>query len=219
VGTFLRSAHDFDAYYQSPDPWGISKAWRRDKTLSRIIDPYVAGKAVLELGCGEGHLTASVFRNALNVKGVDISPVAISRAGALSLPNASFQASDFLDVGFAGYDVIAAIECLYYLSPTEQEAFFRKLASEHAGKIFVLSGPIIGSNEYRTYFTHDGIRETFARHGLSFIEWDNLNAYRKAGLIATLAAAISRLPLGSKLLAVLPERYVYQRCYVARCAA
>jgi 2-polyprenyl-3-methyl-5-hydroxy-6-metoxy-1,4-benzoquinol methylase len=113
----------------------------------------VAGKTVLELGCGEGHLTASIFRDAKSVKGIDIGPLAISRAITLSLPNASFQASDFLNISFAGYDVIAAIECLYYLSPSEQEAFFSKMASEHAGKTFVLSGPIIGSNEHRTYLT------------------------------------------------------------------
>jgi 2-polyprenyl-3-methyl-5-hydroxy-6-metoxy-1,4-benzoquinol methylase len=209
----LRSAQDFDSYYQSPDPWKIGNASRRDRALSRIVRPYAAGKTCLELGCGEGHLTGSIFQDAVSVRGIDISPVAISRAVALSLPNATFQALDFLNVSFAGFDVVVAIECLYYLSQVEQEAFFRKLASEHAGKILILSGPIIGSNEYRTYFTHDGIRETFARHGLSLIEWANLNAYRKAGLAATLAAVAARLPLGENVLPVLPERFVYQRCY------
>jgi SAM-dependent methyltransferase len=214
----LRSANDFDSHYKSPDPWKIGRASRRDRALARIISPYVAGKTVLELGCGEGHLTATIFRGARNVKGIDISPVAISRAINLSLPNASFRASDFLNISFAGYDVIAAIECLYYLSNNEQETFFRKLASEHAGKIFVLSGPIIGSNEYRTYFTDASIRQTFARHGLSLIADRNLNAYRKAGVVATIAAAFCRLPFGSAVLDILPDRYVYQRCYVAECA-
>jgi 2-polyprenyl-3-methyl-5-hydroxy-6-metoxy-1,4-benzoquinol methylase len=81
----LRSAEDFDSYYRSPDPWRIADVSRRDRALSRIIGPYVTGKAVLELGCGEGHLTGSVFRDAREVRGVDISPVAISRAKALSL--------------------------------------------------------------------------------------------------------------------------------------
>lgn len=125
----MRTAEDFDSYYKSPDPWGISNASRRDRALSQVIAPYVSGKSVLELGCGEGHLTASVFRNAASVHGIDISPTAISRATVLSLPNASFQTSDFLNVGFAGYDVIAAIECIYYLAPDEREAFFRKLTS------------------------------------------------------------------------------------------
>lgn len=214
----MRNAHDFDSYYQSPDPWKIASASRRDRALSGIIGPYVAGKSVLELGCGEGHLTASVFRGARSVRGIDISPIAISRATALSLPNASFVASDFLNASFEGYDVIAAIECLYYLSPTEQEAFFRKVAVEHAGKTFILSGPIIGANEYRTYFTHRGIENIFARHGLAIVEWRNLNAYRKAGVGGTIAAALCRLPfVADGLLAVLPERFVYQRCYVAHC--
>ena len=214
----MRSAADFDSYYKSPDPWGIGRASRRDKALKRVVGPYIAGKDVLELGCGEGHLTASIFDDARSVKGFDISPIAITRATALGLPNASFQTSDFLNVSYAGYDVIAALECLYYLSPDEQEAFFRKLASEHAGKTFILSGPIIGSNEYRTYFTDGGIRESFARHRLSMIESRNLNAYRKAGFAATVAAASLRLPLGNNLLGMLPDKFVYQRCYVARCS-
>jgi SAM-dependent methyltransferase len=215
----MRTASDFDAYYRSPDPWGIGRALRRDRALSRIAGPYVADQHVLELGCGEGHLTASIFQGARSVRGVDISPIAISRAVALALPNASFEVSDFLNVSFADYDVIAAIECLYYLSPSEQRAFFLKLATEHAGKVFILSGPIIGSNEYRTYFTDAGIREIFSRHGLSVVECRNLNAYRKAGVGATIAAAACRLPFGSVVVDVLPESYVYQRCYVARCAA
>jgi hypothetical protein len=112
----------------------------------------------------------------------------------------------------------AAIECLYYLSSPEQEEVFRKLASEHAGKVFILSGPIIGSNEYRTYFTDGGIRQTFAGHGLSLIECRNLNAYRKAVVGATIAAGLCRLPLGSAVLDILPDKYFYQRCYVAKCA-
>ena len=137
---------------------------------------------------------------------------------ALSLPNASFEVSDFLNVSFAGYDVIAAIECIYYLAPDEQETFFQKLASEAAGKIFILSGPVIGSNEHRTYFTDPALRQTFARHALTLVESRNLNAYRKAGLGATVAAAAIRLPFGSAIIPHLPDKWVYQRCYVARCA-
>jgi predicted TPR repeat methyltransferase len=157
-----------------------------------------------------------VFSGAQNVKGIDISPIAVSRASALALPNASFEASDFLSVSFQGYDVIAAIECLYYLSPVEQEQFYRKLTREHAGKTFILSGPIIGSNEHRTYFTHDGIVDTFRRHGLSIVEHRNLNCYRKAGIAATVAATLCRLPLGENLIPILPESFVYQRCYIGR---
>jgi SAM-dependent methyltransferase len=215
----LRTSQDFDAFYKNPDPWKIGNASRRDKALSRVIGPYVVGKDVLELGCGEGHLTSSIFRAARAIRGVDISSVAVKRATALALSNATFEASNFLNVSFADCDVIAAVECLYYLSPDEQEMFYRKLVREHAGKIFILTGPIIGANEFRTYFTHVGIQKTFARYGLTFVEWRNLNAYRKAGLGGTIAAVASRLPMSSALLALCPERFVYQRCYVARCSS
>ena len=39
--------------------------------------------------------------------------------------------------------MIAAIECVYYLSLPEQGAFLEKVAKEHAGKILLLSGPIV----------------------------------------------------------------------------
>jgi hypothetical protein len=147
------------------------------------------------------------------VRGVDISPVAVERATTLHLPNASFEAQDFLGVTFAGYDVIAAIECLYYLSPDEQEAFFRKLRSEHNGT-FIVSGPIIGKSEHRAYFTHNGLLSTFAQHGLRVIEWHNLSAYRRAGLGGLVTAVATRLSDGA--LPWVPERFVYQRCYVLR---
>jgi hypothetical protein len=75
------------------------------------------------------------------------------------------------------------------------------------------------TDDWLTYFTDKGLWQTFAHHGLTLVESRNLNAYRKAGLGATLAAAVIRLPFGSSLISSLPEKWVYQRCYVARCAA
>lgn len=75
IDSNLRTADDFNSYYQIPDPWKIGRASRRDKALAKIVGPHVAGKTVLELGCGEGHLTATIFRDALSVTGIDISPL------------------------------------------------------------------------------------------------------------------------------------------------
>ncbi|QPF93868.1 class I SAM-dependent methyltransferase [Bradyrhizobium commune] len=211
----MRTAIDFDAHYSSPDPWGLKHAGRRDRALGKVITPYVDGRSVLELGCGEGHLTSTIFSRAKSVKGIDISAIAVSRAQALDLPSASFEVSDFLTVSFAGYDVIAAIECLYYLSAAEQDAFLQKLVREHDG-VFILSAPIIGANEHRSYYTHSGIVQMLARHGLSILQWRNLNAYWRAGIGGIAAAAMIRLPFGEALIPHLPEALVYQRCYVAR---
>jgi hypothetical protein len=122
-----------------------------------------------------------------------------------------------LKVEFSGYDVVAALECLYYLPEEEQHMFVDKLVREHAGGIFILSAPIIGSNEFRTYYTHSSIERMFSGKGITLIEWCNLNVCRKASIAATFAAAAARLPFGDVVVRSLPEKWVYQRCYVARC--
>src|SRR4029077_9173392 len=112
----MRTAADFNLYYAAPDPWHISHARFRDNVLSRCLNPFIRDKSVLELGCGEGHLTQTIFSKARSVVGIDISDVAIARAKSLNLPNARFESADFLPASFEGYDVIAAIECVSYLS-------------------------------------------------------------------------------------------------------
>jgi hypothetical protein len=62
--------------------------------------------------------------------------------------------------------------------------------------------------------------EALARHGISVIEFHNLNVYRKTPLVnravANLAAALVKAPLGGLVLNALPDRLIYQRCYIAR---
>src|SRR3981189_3014906 len=134
----MRTAADFNLYYAAPDPWHISHARFRDKVLRRRLKPFIRDKSVLELGCGEGHLSQTIFSKARSVVGIDISDVAIARAKSRNLPNARFESADFLQASFEGYDLIAAIECVYYLSLPEQGAFFEKVAKEHSGKILLL---------------------------------------------------------------------------------
>jgi 2-polyprenyl-3-methyl-5-hydroxy-6-metoxy-1,4-benzoquinol methylase len=77
----MRTAADFNQFYAAEhDPWHISRARFRDKGLRRSISKFVIGKSVLELGCGEGHLTQSIFSETRMVTGVDISDIAIERA-------------------------------------------------------------------------------------------------------------------------------------------
>jgi len=206
----VRTAQDFDRYYETPDPWGISKYRFRDRALRRLIGSYLFDRAVLELGCGEGHLTQAVFGDACAVTGVDISTIAISRTTARDLPNARFQVADFLDIPFADYDVIAAIECLYYLSPAEQDVLFDKVATEHRGKPFVLCVPIIGDR----YPTHAGVMRSFARHGMALIKSHNLTIRHDTMRSRALAITLKLAPLGHMLLDRVPDEYVYQRCYV-----
>jgi SAM-dependent methyltransferase len=170
----MRTAADFNSFYSAPDPWGIARATFRDKVLRDRLAEFVLGTSVLELGCGEGHLTQTILDKARSVTGVDISEIAIARANALNLPNAKFEVGDFLTTSFEGYDVIAALECIYYLTPAEQGEVFAKVAREHSRKLFIMSAPIIGENEHRKYFTHEELIEIFLRHRFSLVEYSRI---------------------------------------------
>jgi 2-polyprenyl-3-methyl-5-hydroxy-6-metoxy-1,4-benzoquinol methylase len=203
--TPMRSALDFNAFYEVADPWGIERASFRDRALLRVIGPHVAGKRVLELGCGEGHLTSTLFGKAASVVGIDISDVAIARAKARGIRNARFEISDFLAISFAGYDVIAAIECVNYLSADERLAFFAKVDKEHRG-MFVMTNPIIGGK----YWTHGELMRALGNIGS--VAWRNVYP-RQTGVSRALDLAI-RASGVTALLDLLPESAVYQRAYM-----
>ena len=208
----MRTADEFNAYYANHDPWGVSQATFRDRVLRRRLTRAIRNKRVLELGCGEGHLTQAVFHRARSVMAVDISDVAIARAKALMLQNASFEAADLLDISFEGYDVIAAIECIHFLSHKEQGAFLAKVAREHRGKMLFLSGPII---DYQKHFGHRRLMLEFKALGFTVIRFYNLSVYWHP-LSFRIVANLLRLPLGYRLLDWLPERMIYQRLYALR---
>ncbi|MGA7805599.1 class I SAM-dependent DNA methyltransferase [Bradyrhizobium sp.] len=208
----MRTAADFNQFYEVADPWKIGQASFRDRVYRRLLRGMVHGRTVLELGCGEGHLTEVVFDEARTVTGIDISNVAIERAKARNLSNARFENSDFLRTSFEGYDLIVALECIYYLSPDEQEEFFAKIVREHTGRL-ILSAPIIGENKFRRYFTHDQLIATFARHGMTVAKFHNLNISRRD--LPTTAAAIA-VRIAPALLDWMPEPLIYQRLYMIR---
>ena len=208
----MRTADDFNRFYATPDPWGHARAAFRNKVLRRRLTRFIRNKSVLELGCGEGHLTGTIFRRAQSVVGVDISDVAIARAKSLNLRNAKFESADLLDISFRGYDAIAAIECIHYLSLQEQGAFLEKVAREHAGKVLLLSGPII---DYQRHFGHKRLVLEFKTLGFTFVGFYNLSVDWRP-LSSRIVGTLIKLPLGYTLLDRLPERMIHQRLYVLR---
>jgi predicted TPR repeat methyltransferase len=208
----MRTAADFNQFYAAPDPWSISNAKFRDRVFRSHLSEIITHRSILELGCGEGHLTETVFDGAASVLGIDISDVAILRAKQRGLKNARFETGDFLDRSFKSFDIIAAFECLYYLSKQEQETFFQKAAAEHHG-LLILSSPIIGTNNFGTYFTHQDLMRLFERFGFRLLTFRNLNVYR-TGPLTTLSAALARL--SPVILGALPTSMIYQRLYIIR---
>jgi predicted TPR repeat methyltransferase len=208
----MRTATDFNQFYVVADPWRVSRSKFRNQVLRKRLAQFVAGRSVLELGCGEGHLTQTTFHAAKSITSIDISDIAIERAKARNLPNARFENDDFLRTSFKGFDIIAAIECIYYLSPTEQDIFFDKVANEHDDKILLLSAPITEENRY---LTHEGLMQTFAARGFSLLEFRNLSVYWHS-FTSRIIANLIKLPLGYLILDWLPASMIYQRLYVVR---
>jgi SAM-dependent methyltransferase len=205
----MRTAAEFDAFYARTDPWGLAKYGRRDRAIKAIVAPFVRGKRVLELGCGEGHLTRTAFSDAQWVHGVDISPRAIERAPRLA--NADFAVGDLADLPLDGYDVIAAIECIYYLSAEERERFFARLSTHHRGP-FILMSPTLGGQ----YFTHADLLGIFARHGMRLVLWKNAYVTRQPGA-GFAAGIVTRLPyLRDAAAEAMPGRFRCHRCYVVQ---
>jgi SAM-dependent methyltransferase len=208
----MRTAEDFNAYYANPDPWGVAHATFRDRVLRARLTRVTRKKSVLELGCGEGHLTRAVFRKARSVTGIDISDVAIARAKALSLRNARFEVADLMEISFRGYDVITALECIHFLSHPEQGAFLAKVASEHSGKLLFLSGPII---DYQKHFGHRRLMFEFKALGFKVLKFHNLSVYWHP-LPYRIVGELLKAPLGYTLIDWVPERMIYQRLYALR---
>jgi SAM-dependent methyltransferase len=193
---------------------GLNTARFRDRALRRAISKHVRGRSVLELGCGEGHLTEELFDGASSVVGVDLSIVAIDRAKERRLKDARFIVDDLLSVPFHGYDVITAIECLYYLTHEEQVLVFEKLSSAHRGKIFILSAPIIGGK----YFTDPNVLSWFGKFGMNLIAAANVAVYWNTPAKRAVGIGLKVLPFGHHLIDFVPDGFIYQRCYVVRTA-
>ena len=127
---------------------GIFRARKfRDRVLRRCLKAFIRDRFVLELGCGEGHLTEAVLGGARSVVGIDISDVAIGSrpvAGIGQMPRFG-QAGDLLRDLLRGLTRPSrTIECIHYLSPPERGMFLEKVMRENtAGQLLLLSGPIV----------------------------------------------------------------------------
>ena len=89
------------------------------------------GQSVLDLGCGVGHGTEFLAKHGLRVTAVDIHEEAIIRTKDRISDDGltNLVQSDFRDLKFDynSFDAISAVNCLYFLSPTEFETFWSRL--------------------------------------------------------------------------------------------
>jgi SAM-dependent methyltransferase len=90
--------------------------FRRHEVAYEFALPYVAGRSVLEVGCGEGYGTALLAASASWVLGVDYDARTVAHA-ATSYPQASFVRANLaaLPVPSASVDVLATLQVIEHV--------------------------------------------------------------------------------------------------------
>lgn len=117
-------------YAATTDPWALSVSPMAQQRYLAVIDaltPLTPCNSILDVGCGEGHLTRYLTGLSHRVVGIDVSPSAVARA-QYSVPSAHFIVSG-VDAYQAPkpFDIVTAVEMLYYL-PEPARALERLLA-------------------------------------------------------------------------------------------
>ena len=90
--------------------------FRRHEAAYEFALPYVAGRSVLEVGCGEGYGTALLASSAGRVLGVDYDALTVAHAAA-SYPRASFVRANLaaLPVPSASVDVLTTLQVVEHV--------------------------------------------------------------------------------------------------------
>lgn len=135
--------------------WRGFERCRYEQTLKVIQDAIgklqkpLAKVKILDVGCSGGSFTHLLRGLAGSVTGIDLSETAIQRARA-RFGDIIFQASSVYNPGLEAeaYDVIVCMEVIYYVPPSEQNAFLgaaKRLLAENG---VVLISSKVGSPPY-----------------------------------------------------------------------
>lgn len=107
-------AHEYASTIES-NAWNA--LYERPATIALL--PPVAGKQVLDAGCGSGPLSDWLVRNGAHVTGVEASPSMVEIARERNLPSASFTVADLAEpldfLADDSFDIVVASLVLHYL--------------------------------------------------------------------------------------------------------
>jgi SAM-dependent methyltransferase len=130
--------------------------------------PLVAGKKVLDLGCGAGYGTFELARKAQWAAGLDISPEAIEYARRhYALPNLNYLVGDCCQTGLvnASFDAIICFELIEHLA--EQPSLMEEIC-----RLLKPSGFVLISTPNRLFYTEElNQHNAFHTHEFDFDEF------------------------------------------------
>lgn len=113
--------HDFERKYETSNPLSrvlVNRFTSKVLELANSTSPHT----ILDVGCGEGHLTKLLFDTdaTREITGIDVRPDALEKARSLA-KNASFYKADIYELPFdsKSIDLVVATEVLEHLERPE----------------------------------------------------------------------------------------------------
>jgi trans-aconitate methyltransferase len=95
-----------------------SFVWKHGAALVELLAPK-SGEAILDLGCGTGHLTAQIAAAGASVLGIDSSRPMIEKARQ-NFPELSFEVQDALQLPYADqFDAVFSNAVLHWIKEAE----------------------------------------------------------------------------------------------------
>lgn len=169
---------NFEGLYQHYEfPWNQNREiYRTDKALALNLIRKYSFKKVIELGCGFGFLTKSIYDLGVESTGIDISPTAIRKA-KLMHPECNFLCGDITDFNLfqnIDFECIIMPEITWYVLP-QLESFLSYMKSHHSNAmlIHILSTYPPGVQQYGCdKFTN--LQEILAYFDLNYEEYGEI---------------------------------------------
>ena len=180
---------------------GHDAYWRYREAFFAIVPP--AGRATLEVGCGEGRVARDLKARGHDVTGIDSSPTLLAAAREAD-PGGRYELADAATLPFAdaSFDRVVAYNSLMdvddmpgavreaarVLTPdgqlcvcvTHPLADAGSFASRDTDAPFVIEGEYFGRRRFEGTFERDGLRMTF--HGWCHPLQDYMGALEAVGL-------------------------------------
>ena len=146
-------------------PGTLGEIWLEHWHRYHFVAPFVAGRRVLDVACGEGYGSALLARHAAQATGADISQAAIAHArkAYAAIPNLAFACAPCtaLPVADASQDVVVSFETIEHIH--EQREFLDEIARVLAPDgVLILSCP--NKREYtdrRGYVNEFHVKELY----------------------------------------------------------
>lgn len=184
--SFCRDAAYWNQYYEKN-----SKEIQGHSNFAETILPYLKeGKALVDLGCGNGRDSVYFIEHKLEVTGIDASEEAIRRLNGLGLKNGNFICEDFVSskaLYQVQYDYVYSRWTMHAISKRQEDELLNRVSKVlKAGGYFFIEarsirdslwgkGKCVGKNafiyngHYRRFMEKEIFLENLKNHGLTVV--------------------------------------------------